>query len=206
MNPLIKINLPNLSSELESKLISIANGYQQFKYSNGTIGQKYYEKSESVDDIENLKRLYGFNDIPQHRSREIGNLTNDVLREMDCSFMENINMYVQVIESRDSFIHTDGGHRICSLYYLISDNGSKTTFYKSDKPPVMSTVWNPMDVYPYYSYIMKQHEWHAFSHNDIHSVNDISGLRVGLILDFTPKFKKYEDFVKFLKRANLISE
>jgi hypothetical protein len=51
---------------------------------------------------------------------------------------------------------------------------------------------------------MKQHEWHAFSHNEIHSVNNIEGLRIGLILDFTPKFKTYDGFIQQLDLMGLI--
>jgi hypothetical protein len=206
MNPLIKLNLPRLSDSLENKLISIASQYKEFKYNNGTLGKKYYEQKESLEEIENLKQIYGFDDLPQHRSCGIGSLTQEVIGEMNHTFLNGMNMCVQVIESKDSFIHTDGGHRICSLYYLISDDTSKTTFYESDKPPVLTTVWNPMDVHPYYSYTMEQHKWHAFSHNEIHSVNNIKSLRIGLIIDFTPKFKTYDDFINFLSEHGLIDE
>ena len=89
---------------------------------------------------------------------------------------------------------------------MISDNNSITTFYKSDKPPVLSTVWNPSDVTPYYSYKMEQHNWYAFSHNEIHSVNNIDGLRIGLIFDFTRQFKSYENFIQHLISIGYIDE
>ena len=55
MNPLIKVNIPKLSERLETDLIQVAQGYQNFKYNNGTLGQKYYEKNDSIEEIESLK-------------------------------------------------------------------------------------------------------------------------------------------------------
>jgi hypothetical protein len=205
MNPLINVKLPKLSDDVIRGLLDIAYQYKNFKYSNGTLGKKYHEEKESLKDIEKIKRIYGFNDLPQHRSKPVpDNLKKQILDELKVPILLDVNMYVQVIESRDTFIHTDGGHRICSLYYMMSDNGSNTTFYRSEKPPVLSTVWHPMDVYPYYTYLMKQHNWYTFSHNEIHSVNNIEGLRIGLILDFTPKYKTYEGFVSQLKMMEMI--
>lgn len=204
MHPIYKVNLPRISEELEYKLIAVALQYESFKYNNGTIGQKYYEEGITSDRIETLKQLYGFDHIPQHRSQGFDvTLQNVVRNTLDLPMINS--MYVQVIESADSFIHTDGGHRKCSLYYLMSDNKpSVTKFYTTTEEPFVSTVYRPQDVTEYFSYEMKQHCWHVFNHDEIHSVNNIKGLRIGLIVDMTKQFKDYEQFVMFLKNRGLI--
>ena len=203
MYPIHKVNLPRLSNEIEDKLLAVAAGYKLFKYNTGTIGQLYYERGITSDRIETLMQLYGFNHIPQHRSNAFDEELQNAIR--DLIKLPSNRMYVQVIESKDSFIHTDGGHRKCSLYYLISDNiPAVTKFYTSTEQPYITTLYKPDDVNEYYSYEMQQHCWHVFNHDEIHSVNNIKGLRVGLILDMTQQFQDYEDFVGFLKDKGLV--
>jgi hypothetical protein len=203
MNPILKVNLPKLSAETEQKILAIAAGYDQFKYSNGTLGKKYHEEQDHSSEIEDVKNLYGFDYLPQHRSTPCDqNLQNEIRDQIKLYTPASIS--VQVIETENSFIHTDGGHRTCSLYYLLTDNTSITNFYKSNEPPLITTIWDPNKVKKYFSYEMKQHEWHTFSHNEIHSVNNIKNLRVGLIIDMTKQFKNYEDFVRHLKTVGVL--
>lgn len=204
MHPIYKVNLPRLSEEIEQKLLTVASEYDQFKYNTGTLGQMYYEKQENVEQIKQLMDLYGFDHIPQHRSNGFADILQNAVRN-HIELPIAGKMYVQVIESKDSFIHTDGGHRKCSLYYLISDNDSSvTTFYTATETPFISTVYRPKDVNEYFSYGMIPHCWHVFNHDEIHSVNNIKGLRVGLIIDMTQQFKDYEQFATFLKNRGLL--
>ena len=205
MNPIIELDLPQLQVETEKQILDIASNYEQFKYSNGTLGQKYHEQNDKNEQIEQVKKLYGFDYLPQHRSSPCDfKLQEEIKKQLKLPIFAN--MYVQVIETENSFIHTDGGHRTCSLYYLLTDNTpSVTRFYTSLASPVISTIWNPADVAEYFSYEMKPHKWHTFSHNEIHSVNNITGLRVGLIIDMTKQFHTYENLISYLHKIGVIN-
>jgi hypothetical protein len=205
MNPIIKVSLPPLLDETENKLLSVANTYEQFKYSNGTLGKQYQEQPEKNEEIEKVKNLYGFDYLPQHRSQSLDiSLQNEIRNRLKLSIPGS--MYVQVIESENSFIHTDGGHRKCSLYYLLTDNNSAiTNFYTTEKKPIISTVWDPANVRKHFSFEMLQHNWYVFSHDEIHSVNNIKGLRVALIIDMTKQFNTYEKLVSYLKTTGAIN-
>jgi hypothetical protein len=206
--PLLPLNLPRLSEELEQKLLTIASSHKDFSYSRMTLGERYQNAVATGDTatlsaLDNVKQLYGFGDLPQHLAQNIPReLIQQIESEIGLTLPQNAGVFVQVVECANTFIHTDGGVRKASLYYMLTDDSTaETRFYKSDKEPFYSTIWNPNEVEQFYSYRMEQHRWHSFSHDEIHSVNNVTKLRVGLLIDMTRAFPTYEDFMENFKWA-----
>ena len=192
-NPLTHIKLPRLSLSLEKTLIA-----------NITDKNLSYNKNTSCDDEKNaiqnkdletlnkldyVKQLYGIDYIPQHKMNNVEfKLIRRIESELGIKLPRTAKVYVQTIDSEFSFIHTDG-LRKNSFFYLLSDNGDcETRFYTSENLPVYSRIWNPNEVKQFYSHKILPHNWYMFSHDTIHSVNNVDGLRITLIVDMSEEY------------------
>lgn len=205
MNPLTLTKLPRLSPTFEKFLIDKTSNYLEFDYNKNTSCENEQQAiaENDLDKIQLLNRvkaIYETNIIPQHRMK---NLEYGTIRKLESyigiKIPNTARVYVQVIDSENSLIHTDG-LRKNSFFYLLSDNGEcETRFYTSDKPTIHSRVWDPNDVTQIYSDKIKPHKWYMFSHDTIHSVNNVEGLRITLIIDMTESFENYTDFINNYK-------
>jgi hypothetical protein len=197
MIPLIKLDLPKLSNKLEAEILDVSTTIGDYVSKNtiGEIEKTAVEKNDTkvIEELEALKALYGFDYLPQHRGMRLPNNIGDKIRkELGIPLPYKTDFVVQVINTKHTFIHNDGS-RMCSLYYMITDDTATTSFYESDKPPTYGTVWNPADVEKKFSFTMKKGEWHGFNHNHIHSVDDVNTTRVGMLIDMSRAFGTYKE-------------
>jgi hypothetical protein len=200
MIPLIKLNLPKLSGDLENEILKVSSTISDHVSKNtiGEIEKRAIETNDTkvLDELNSLKELYGFDYLPQHRGMRLSKQISDRIRsELPIEFPEEADFVVQVINTQHTFIHNDGT-RMCSFYYMLTDDTATTSFYESDKSPTYGTVWTPSDVTHKYSFTMKQGDWHAFNHNKIHSVNDVNKTRIGMLIDMTRAYGSYEECLK----------
>lgn len=212
MNPIVQLNLPRLTAELEHSLLEIAKGSNSFKTNNGTIlaikeNAQRRGSRRIVAEIDSLQKLYGFDYIPTHKGIRLPETTVDSLRlreSVNTELHDNVDFVVQVIDNENTFIHHDGTSRSCSFYYLLSDDDTAITrFYKTESKPILETVYNPKDVTEVYSIHMNRGCWYLFDHRTIHAVTGVTKPRIGFIVDMT-KVHTYDACVE--KYKHLIME
>lgn len=200
MIPMIQLCLPKLSIKLKAELIEIADTIGD-EISRNTIGEREHNAKQTNDvkvlsELQELKDLYGFDYLPQHRGKRLDSLVTDRIRkELHIPFPYKSDFVIQVINTKDTFIHNDGSRK-CSLYYMITDDNATTSFYESSANPICGTVWNPNDVNKTHTFTMKQDDWHLFNHQAIHSVNDVNKTRIGMLIDMSRVFDSYEKCAK----------
>jgi hypothetical protein len=200
MIPLIKLDLPKLSKKLEDEILDIATTIENHVSKNtiGEIEKNAIEKNnvKVIEELEALKSLYGFDYLPQHRGMRLPNTIGDKIRkQLGIPLPYKTDFVVQVINTKHTFIHNDGS-RICSLYYMLTDDTATTSFYESDAEPIYGTVWAPADVEKTWTFTMQRGDWHAFNHNAIHSVDNVNTTRVGMLIDMSRAFSTYDECVK----------
>jgi hypothetical protein len=203
MNPLIKLNLPRLSGDLENEILKISSTVSEHVSKNtiGEIEQNAIANNDTkvLNELNALKNLYGFHYLPQHRGMRLPrNISDRIRSELPVKFPEETDFVVQVINTKHTFIHNDGT-RMCSFYYMLSDDTAATSFYTSDADPIYGTVWSPSDVSKKYTFTMSRGDWHAFNHNHIHSVNNVNKTRIGMLIDMTRAYGSYENCIDNFK-------
>jgi len=200
MSPLMHLCLPKLTKPLVEDLIELANGIEDH-ISKNTIGEiehnaKLHNDKEVLNELQALKDMYGFDYLPQHRGKRLDHHMSDMIRkDLQITLPYKADFVIQLINTENTFIHNDGT-RTCSFYYMISNDTATTSFYESDKDPIYGTVWNPADVIKTNTYTMKQDNWYMFNHNAIHSVNNVTTNRVGMLIDMSRCFNNYNQCVK----------
>jgi hypothetical protein len=200
MIPLIKFDLPQLSDELKNEILQVSCtiGEHVSKNTIGEIEKNAIDKNDTkvLTELNALKSLYGFDYLPQHRGMRLSDtLGNNIRKELNIPLPAKTDFVVQVINTKHTFIHNDGS-RICSLYYMLTDDTATTSFYESSVDPIYGTVWNPADVKKTHTFTMQKGDWHGFNHSAIHSVNDVNKTRVGMLIDMSRAFDTYEDCMK----------
>jgi len=200
MIPLIKFDLPQLSDKLKDEILQVSCTIGEYVSKNtiGEIEKNAIEKNDTkvLAELNALKNLYGFDYLPQHRGMRLSDtLGNNIRKELGIPLPSKTDFVVQVINTKHTFIHNDGS-RICSFYYMLTDDIATTSFYESSVGPIYGTVWSPVDVKKTHTFTMQKGDWHGFNHSAIHSVNEVNKTRVGMLIDMSRAFDTYEDCMK----------
>jgi hypothetical protein len=203
MKPIVKLNLPPLSQEIEDKLMAIATHGDMFRYSSDTlIAKKELAKRRGltriVAEIDAVQKLYGFDYIPTHKATRLQPPVSDEMRNaIPLELPEVTDFVVQVIDTENTFIHDDGTRQV-SFYYMMTDDPTATTrFYHSESKPILETTYHPNEVEEYYSLHMDKGCWYMFDHQSIHAVTDVTKLRVGFLVDLSKVYTYSECYEKF---------
>lgn len=200
MIPLIKLCLPHLSENLQNQILQLSQtlGDHVSKHTIGEIEKNAIENNDTkvLAELNALKNIYGFDYLPQHRGMRLSDdIGNAIRKELNIPLPTKTDFVVQVINTKHTFIHNDGS-RICSFYYMLTDDTATTSFYESNKDPIYGTVWNPADVNKTHTFTMQKGDWHGFNHSAIHSVNDVNKTRIGMLIDMSRAFDTYEECMK----------
>lgn len=203
MKPIVKLNLPPLSSEIEDKLMAIATHGDVFRYSHDTlISKKEMAKRRGltriVAEIDAVQKLYGFDYIPTHKATRLQPPLSDEMRDqIPLELPKDSAFVVQVIDTKNTFIHDDGSRQV-SFYYMMTDDPTAITrFYKTESKPILETTYHPNDCEEYYSIHMDKGSWYMFDHQSVHAVTDVSTLRVGFLVDLSKVYTYEECYEKF---------
>lgn len=207
MKPIVKLNLPPLPKEVEDKLFSIAADKSQFKRSNDTLLVKKELAQRRglnrlVAEVDAVQKLYGFDHIPTHDSVRLKSPLTEELRScVPVELPDESAFVVQVIATKDTFIHDDGARKVSFYYMMVDDPTATTRFYSSNSKPILETTYHPKEVEETYSIHMERGCWYMFNHQSIHAVNDVSTLRVGMLIDlsrvytYEECYEKYKDII-----------
>jgi hypothetical protein len=205
--PIVKLNLPPLPKDVEDKLLAMASDTTNFKYSSDTLlAKKELARRRGltriVAEVDSVQNLYGFDYIPTHKAFRLQPPITDELRSVvPVELPEATDFVVQVIDTKNTFIHDDGTRKV-SFYYMMSDDATAITrFYKTESKPILETTYHPKDCEEYYSIHMDKGCWYMFDHQSVHAVTDVSKLRVGFLLDlsrvytYEECYEKYKDII-----------
>lgn len=201
MKPIVKLNLPPLPAEMESRLLEMAST-NELKYSNDTLlARKEIAKlrgmNRLVAEVDRVQNLYGFDYIPTHKFVRLTTPLTDELRAcVPTEFPAEADFVLQVIDTKNSFIHDDGKRRV-SFYYLMTDDTCVTRFYRSKSKPILETTYHPDEVEEYYSLHMQKGGWYMFDHQSIHAVTDVNKLRIGFLVDMSKVYTYSECYEKY---------
>jgi hypothetical protein len=207
MNPIIKLNLPPLPPEVESRLLIMSEDSANFKNSNNTLlakkeSAKRRGMTRTVAEIDAVQKLYGFDYIPTHKAIRLQPQLTDELRSyVPIELPEAIDFVVQVIDTKNTFIHDDGSRKVSFYYMMTEDQNAITRFYKSDLNPILETTYHPDEVEEVYSIHMDKGCWYMFDHQSIHAVTNVTKRRVGFLIDmskvytYSQCYEKYKDLI-----------
>ena len=190
MKPIVKLNLPPLPPEVEARILDMAKDTTNFKYSSDTLLAKKdlaqrRGLSRVVAEIDSVQKLYGFDYIPTHKAFRLQPpMTDEMRKYVGVELPEAADFVVQVIDTKNTFIHDDGTRQI-SFYYLMTEDECVTRFYHSDSKPILETTYHPDEVEEYYSIHMEKGSWYMFDHQSIHAVTNVNLLRVGFLVDLS---------------------
>jgi hypothetical protein len=203
MKPIVKLNLPSLPPEVEGLLLDMAKDTTNFKYSSDTLlAKKELAKRRGltriVAEVESMQKLYGFDYIPTHKAFRLQPpMTDDMRKHIPIELPEAADFVVQVIDTKNTFIHDDGTRQV-SLYYMMTDDDNAITrFYHSDSKPILETTYHPDECEEVYSRHMDKGCWYMFDHQSIHAVTDVTKLRIGFLVDLSKVYTYSECYEKF---------
>lgn len=203
MKPIIKLNLPPLPKEVEDRLYAIASNKDNFKFSHDTLLAKRDLAAKRgltriVSEVDRVQQLYGFDYIPTHRAVRLQPPIPDELRSyIPVELPKEADFVVQVIDTKNTFIHDDGSRKVSFYYMMTDDETAVTRFYHSDSKPILETTYHPDEVQEHYSLHMEKGCWYMFDHQSIHAVTDVTKLRVGFLVDMSKVYTYSECYEKY---------